>query len=106
MPLMSGLRKFSWTLKSPAAKTASCISVQPQVVVADGVPLPVLVLVGLGLAAVDPLYPRSGATEMAAVVGVVDRRVSGLGRDGRMLGGGDEVLPGQVAAGFLHQVPQ
>src|SRR3954470_5618363 len=106
MPLMSGLRKFSWTLKSPAAKTASCMSVQPQVAVADGVPLPVLVLVGLGLAAVDALDPRRRASEVTAMVGIVDRRVAGLRRDGRALGGRDEVLPRQVAAGLLHQLPQ
>src|SRR3954470_19565885 len=106
MPLMSGLRKFSWTLKSPAAKTASCMSVQPQVVAADGVPLPVLVLVGLGLAAVDALDPRRGATEVTTVVRVVDRRVAGLARDGGVLGRGDEVLPGQIRTRLLHQVPQ
>src|SRR3954452_22554559 len=106
MPLMSGLRKFSWTLKSPAAKTASCMSVQPQVVAADGVPLPVLVLVGLRLAAVDALDPRRGATEVTAMMRIVDRRVTGLARDCGVSTRGDEVLSGQILTRLLHHLPQ
>src|SRR3954454_8554309 len=106
MPLMRGLRKFSWTLKSVAARTDACMSEQPQVGVANGVPAAVLVLVRLGLTAVDALHPRAGATEVATVVGVVDRWVDASGRQAGVLGGGDEVLPGQVGRRVLQQVPQ
>src|SRR5437764_5460688 len=100
MPSMSGLRKFSWTLKLDAARTDSCMSEQPQVAAADGVPRTVLVLVGLGLAAVDLLHPGAGAAEVATMVGVVDRRVNGAGRQHGVLGRGDEVLPRQVGVGL------
>src|SRR3954463_4198748 len=104
MPLMSGLTKFSWTLNVDAARTLSCMSVQLQVRAADRVPRTVLVLVGLGLAAVDLLHPGARATEVPAVVRVVDSGVTGLGRNDGVLGRGDEVLPGQVGAGVLEQV--
>src|SRR4051812_9451022 len=106
MPLMSGLSTFSWKLNVLAARTVSGMSAQPQVGVADGVPLAVLVLPGLGLAAVDPLHPCTGAAEVSAAVEEVDRRIDRAGGERAVLGRGDEVLPGQVGARVLQQLPQ
>src|SRR5690242_20230142 len=101
MPSMSGLMKFSWTLNALPASNVSCMSVELQPGVADRVPAAVLVLVRLGLTAVDLLHPCGGATEMTAVVGVVQRWVDGAGRQRRVFRGGDEVLPGQVGVGLV-----
>src|SRR3954447_11138542 len=102
MPLMSGLRTFSWKLNVLAATTVPCISVQLHVAVADRLPVTVLVLVRLGLAAVDPLHPCAGAAEVATVVAVVDRGVARGRRHRGVLGRPDEVLPRQVAARLLQ----
>src|SRR3954452_22580809 len=104
MPLISGLRKLICTLNDEA-RTISCMSEETEVLVADGVPRPRLVLVGLGLVAVDPLHVGAGPTEVNTVVAEVDRRVD-TARDDRTLGRRDEVLAGQVAARVLQQRPQ
>src|SRR4051794_25765769 len=84
MPLISGLRKLICTLNDVPARTISCMSEETEVLVADGVPRPRLVLVGLGLVAVDPLHVGAGPTEVTTVVAEVDRRVD-TARDDRTL---------------------
>src|SRR2546429_1479266 len=105
MPLMSGLTKFSWVLKELPASSVSCISEELQPGVADGVPSAVLVLVRLGLAAVDLLHPGAGAAEVTTVVGVVDGRIHRARGQRGVLGRGDEVLPGQVRVRVVEQLP-
>src|SRR3954451_4616831 len=101
MPLMSGLRKFSWTLNDPARTAVSCMSVEAQRAVADGVPVTGLVLPGVGLVAVHPLHPGAGAAEVPAVVAEVHRGVAPARHDSP-LRRRDEVLPRQVGAGVLE----
>src|SRR3954452_12878345 len=100
MPLISGARKLLDASKDAPARSA-VMSVQRQVAVADGLPRPRLVLVGLGLAAGHPLHPGTGPAEVATVVAEVDRRVGRCRHDGAGCGGG-EVLARQVGAGVLQ----